>query len=909
MTSGQKVALSLLISVLAFCAFTVVAFSGLFDILEVNFYQPVVQQIKQKKIEEIAAAQNEYFDTLIRRFDAFTVNSDVKTYVENHPADSSVRERELLRSQLLTATSAVKNIRIIDSNGRNIYFSTFPSDVISSKSGIAYRDYDKIDEISFNSVAANSSVAEIAPSEKKCRIIKDGVTNQIIFSLPFFDANSRLRATILFYCDAANFSQFLFNKNLIDISGFASLVTTPRDSKKNLDGFGGFVFGLPNYGVSSLQKQILSKWKESESETFWKLEPSEPKNSENQENPLQNQILCAFSHAPTRADFGFITFLYNDSELKFPQYMRILLLVTAFITFYLAVFLILSFKHDDIVVIRDKIRRYETEFFINYKKMGEKSQAYLEEQKPVLERRILKSLGKKALKHSAEVKSIFETCWQELCASSGEQILLSQPQAVAPIVNAEELKKIVRSSLEEILEGEKLGVRTEKLEVREPGIKAAESKSQSHEAAVHSPAEEVAPAEEVESVEEVEPVEEVAPAEEIEPVEEAEPIDEEEPVEAIEPVEEVESVEEIEPVEEVAPAEEIEPVEEAEPIEEIEPAEEIEPVEEVESLDEEIEPLEEAESVEELAPIEEEIEPVEELDDDVAVDFTAVDKIDSIEALDDEELEILPEYGEKEARADEIARTLAALPENPIDLTKESDNELDKNGLSRKLSWSEQHDFDKLHAAIDFINETDSGLEELEEVEKEVPEVRNQEEEAPLVEEVEPPEEMETGETQSIVSETEEAYVQKVLDLTIYPDDEIYKDENLLEKIEFGVPQSDILDEETDDSVADNFVACAPDYSFLDDDDADELLYKDQPQKELTENEHFFVNKDVAQTDDEGEKDVSLEEPEELEDTEEFDEIEEPEEVEILEGTKGFVPFTLTKLDAVEEKISSLEKI
>ena len=53
MTSGQKVAFSLLISVLAFCAFTVVAFSGLFDLLEVNFYQPVVQQIKEKKIGEI----------------------------------------------------------------------------------------------------------------------------------------------------------------------------------------------------------------------------------------------------------------------------------------------------------------------------------------------------------------------------------------------------------------------------------------------------------------------------------------------------------------------------------------------------------------------------------------------------------------------------------------------------------------------------------------------------------------------------------------------------------------------------------------------------------------------------------------------------------------------------------------
>ena len=1050
MTSGQKVALSLLISVLAFCAFTVVAFSGLFDLIEVNFYQPVVQEIKQKKIEEIAAAQNEYFDTLMQRFASFSSDAAVKTYVESRPGDSSVRARESLRAQLVTATQSLKGIRIVSVNGRNIFFSTFSSDVISSRGGIAYRDYNVSDEIAYESVRANPSVAESAAPDKKCRIIKDGDSNLLIFSLPFYDAASVSVATILFYCDATDFSHFLFSRNLIDINGFAALVTNPRDTLRKLDGFGGFVFGLPNYGAYSIRNQILSRWRQSEDETFWRLEPVEKSGTE---TLSESRVLCAFSYRQSREDFGFITLLYDEADLKFPQYMRLLILTTALITFYLAVFLILSFKHDDIVVIRDKVRRYESEFFIGCKKMdGAKDPAYLAEQKPILERRILKSLGKKGERHLSEFKSIFESGWAEMLVSFGEPNSAAPSLMhgyAAPPINAEELKEIVRSSLEDILESGKvqIGVReVERADSRDDrravekfeevdaaeifgeadvaaaddsgGVEEAEGLDDAEVAEVSEDAESLGDMESLEEAEVIEDVESLDDTEVAESAADAEPLGDMESLEGAEAVEEAESLDEAEVVDEAEIAEplgdaesleeaevveeeealdeaevaevtedaeslgdaefleEVEAIDEAETLDEAEVAgtaddaeslgdmdslegaevveeaeslddaevaeitddaeslkeaevveeaealeeagaaesaadeaealddaevaestddaeslEEAEVIEDVESLDdadvaevtEDAEPLGDAESLEEVEAIDEvetlddagaaepaddvesleeaeavdeaeslndaeatesadDVEDIEPLEEEagplsengelrlgahdegggsrVADDFVAVETIDSIAALDNDdsadELEVLHEYGEKEERADDIARTLAALPEKSPDLTKSGDDELDSDGLSRKLSSSEMHDIVKLRDAIDSMNKMDLNLEELELV---------------------------VSAKKSGAEESAANCDASTTDNEAEPnEDDVYKDEVLLEKIEFGVPTANNSNEAADDSIADNFVVSSPDYSFLDEDEVTENLYKVQPQGDVKDDAHFFEN-------------------------------------------------------------------
>ena len=883
MTSGQKVAFSLLISVLAFCAFTVVAFSGLFDLLEVNFYQPVVQQIKEKKIGEIAAAQNEYFNILMKRFDSFILSDEVKTYADTRPSDSDVKKRELRRSQLAEATSSLKGIRIIAENGRNVYFSTFSPDIISGKKGITYKNYDGMDEISYESLSSGKSLKINDSFEKKCRLIKDGDRGLLIFSIPFFNSKDEFSGTALFYCDSVGFSQFLLNRNLIDVSGFARLVTTSRNEKtKFLDNFGGFVFGMPNFGQDSLKNQILEKWRSTGDEKFWKVIPEENPEiaKETSEKALpapKENLLCVFSHKAERGDFGFISFMYDESELKFPPYMRILLLVTAFVTLYLAVFLILSFKHDDIVVIRDKVRRYENEFFIGYKKMGEaKSPAYLAEQKPVLERRILKSLGRKGEKHASEFKSIFEGYWNEMLSSFGDNHMPAAALAsAAPMINADELKEIVRSSLEDILENGKI-------QINATGVKEAVKEGKAGNSGPEAePVEDVVPVEEAVPAEEVEDVEETETAEEVEDVPEAEDGDS---------LEDAESLEDVEPVEET---EALEEVEDAEPVEEIAPVEELESFEEpLPALDEVAErPAFESESA-----VSEELEPITDLDeelkfgdgriensDDPKPEFHTVTK-EHLALKFDEELEMLPEVSEREELAIDIARTLAALPEQAPCWEDNENDELDSEGLTRKPSYSELHDIQKLKDVAKVIDEKDAELEELEVFD---PEKQNA--------------------NQKIVDT--DYYAPHIMDNNIRPDDDIYKDEVLLEKIEFGVPTTEILQDVTDDSIADNFSAVKLDYSFLDDDDLDEKLYGVQSQQEPVESDHFFTNTDVKETE---KKLNEAEEPEQIESAEEVkffeedtlatpddaDNIEEAEELESLDEPEENMPFMFTKFAA-----------
>ena len=972
MTSGQKVAFSLLISVLAFCAFTVVAFSGLFDLLEVNFYQPIVQEIKQKKLEEIAAAQNEYFDTLMKRFDAFSVSQVVKTYADPHPSDASAKNREILRSQLVTSTSALTGIRIISENGRNIFFSTFTNDLISGKKGISYRNYDTAGDIKFDFLSSKKLAEGSSPSDEKCRIIKDGKAGRLIFSFPFFNQDNEYSGTILFYCDAGNFSQFLYNRNLVDIKGFATLVTEPDGSS-----FGGFVFGLPNYGRDSLQGEILKKWHEG-GESFWKLNPAENPTREGDSDSVleksKNNSLCAFTYKNSQEDFGFITLIYDESELKFPPYIRIILLATAFVTLYLAIFLILSFKHDDIVVIRDKVRRYENEFFVGYREMGAgKSPDYLEEQKTVLERRILKSLGKKAEKHAAEFKSIFENYWQEMILAFGENPCPTLAASSAPAINADQLKEIVRSSLEDILENGKiqinaltassvqLNTRSEEPEVQKdkenPVIEEAPDEVEEELEEVEEIPEVEEGLEEIEEVpeaeEELEEIEEVPEAEEEleevkeipeaeEELEEVEEISEaeeeleeaEEIPEAEDELEEVEKVPEAE--EELEEAEEIpEAEEELEEVEEIpEAEEELEEVEEIPEAEEELEEVEEIpeaeeelDEVEEIPEAEEELEEIEEVpeaeeeleelsgtnteadasselepipdlneelrlgdgrvedDDSEDTNFSTVSEEELAQKFEDE-LEMLPEVSEHEERAIEIAKTLEALPDQAPRWTDNDDVELDSVGLSRKPSSSEMHDIEKLREVARSIDEMDTGLEELETIDGENGEIDKTEEieEAPEEKHIDPKE-----------------YISQLTANKAEEEDDVYKDEALLEKIEFGVPSSEIFCDESVGSVAENFIAFAMDYSFLDEDDSDDKFYEPDPEHDITKNEHYFENPSL----------MNKEESAENQDTEfadettgkikevisnESDSLDDAEEVEALEKPEENMPFMFTKL-------------
>ena len=486
-------------------------------------------------------------------------------------------------------------------------------------------------------------------------------------------------------------------------------------------------------------------------------------------------------------------------------------------------------------------------------------------------------------------------------------------EEVEPVEEAEVLEEVVPvdevEEIEEVSEAEG----PENTELLEEAVPAEEIEDV-EEAEAAEEVEDVPEAEDVESLEEAESLEEVEPVEEAEVLEEVVPVDEVEEIEEVSEAEEpentelleeavpAEEIEESESLEEIAPVDDIEEIEEAETAEEpenAEPVEEIAPVEELESFEKPLPALDEVAerpAFESESAVSEELEPITDLDeelkfgdgriedsDDYKPEFHTVTK-EHLALKFDEELEMLPEVSEREELAIDIARTLAALPEQAPRWEDNENDELDSEGLTRKPSYSELHDIQKLKDVAKVIDEKDAELEELEVFD---PEKQNA--------------------NQKIVDT--DYYAPHIMDNNIRPDDDIYKDEVLLEKIEFGVPTTEILQDATDDSIADNFSAVKLDYSFLDDDDLDEKLYGVQSQQEPVESDHFFTNTDVKETE---KKLNEAEEPEQIESAEEVkffeedtlatpdaaDNIEEAEELESLDEPEENMPFMFTKFAA-----------
>jgi len=655
MTSGQKVAVSLLLSVLLFAGFTVVAFAGLFDFIETEFYQPMVIRTIEQKIDSILAAQQEYIDTLFQRFETFASDANVKSFLSARPNADSIKAREKLRVNLMAETSALKGIRIIDSSGINIHYSTFASDVLSREANsITYKKYSDLTEnsaeISYASIKSPDVKSGNFGTETKNRFVKDEYENRVIFTLPFYDEQELYAGTIAFYCDPGDLNHFLFSKNLIDITGYGLLVTAPKSEDGSLEGFGGYVFGLPSTGRFSLEKLIVQQWRMYPEQTVQKVYSEV--SDEGASVPEYEKIL--FTKKSPRTDLGFISWVYDNEILLFPDTVRILLLVLTFITLFLVIYLLFNMKHDDMTVVRDRIRKFQLAFITESFNQNKPLPENLSERTESLSKEIKKSLGARGKKYNKEIDEILEHSWTEIlnAMGAGKQNQLSGGVKI----DSAELK----AALEDIL-----GSGTLK-------IQAASIASDSFSRPVSSGAESAAIAKKDEPVAEKNVVEERAAvssaenieqpetAEKIEPIEEAEPVEELSDVEELDEVEELTEAEPIEEAESVEELEEVEPAEEIEELEEAEPAEELSDVEELDEVEEltEAEPIEEAEAVEEL----EEVEPAEEIEEieeaEPAEELSDVEDLDEVEELTEaepiEEVEAVEELEEAEPATEAV---------------------------------------------------------------------------------------------------------------------------------------------------------------------------------------------------------------------------------------------------------------
>lgn len=441
MTSGQKIAVSIVTTAVIFACFVVAAFAGLFSKIEARFYEPAKIADIRKQLDSVAECSETYINTLLEQFDtgenAYLSDRSIASYALTSPTDSDVQQRTRRTAALFSEVSGLDGIRLIDANGRSVHFSTYPSDILKQTDSMRiYKNYDELrtplggDEFAFFKVSVPDTV-----EGQRYRIVFDGEDNRILFAFPFYDPYGVYRGTMIFYINAQDFNRMLIARNLTTVANTGDLISDSSGA------IGGFVFGMPSLGRDDIEREAVARWRDNSTGPD-KIAAIPASGGDSKESYW---ILISSN----RSRFIKTAGIYRDSIFIMPHTVQFLLLTCVFITLFLTIFMLFNLRRDDMVVIRDRVKRFQlaliNEYFENKENINwaDVSQKIASRKNDVSEA-IKESLGKRAKRHSEETNTLIDKSWEEIIGALSVKKDASETSALQD-------SKEIRRMLEEIL--------------------------------------------------------------------------------------------------------------------------------------------------------------------------------------------------------------------------------------------------------------------------------------------------------------------------------------------------------------------------------------------------------------------------------------------------------------------------
>ena len=612
MTSGQKIAFSFLSAFILFTAAVLTLHTFLFDKLETKFYRQARIEENVSLLNDISESYDQYIDNILNILvdgeGAYFKDAAVKSFYDIEPSASVLDDRREKTEQLFRDLPTLDGMRILDKNGKNVHYSTYDdTDLIyrEKRGQKEYKNYnDIVDEANERIQRAKNKTHLIKEipfdvlskklSQTDTTILFDSGNSRVIIAVPFYWVDDIYAGSALLYFRLIDIENEFVRNDIIDFG--QSLQIIADDTLK-----GGFVVGVP-YSLKNEFIQPILKYQNSEKKSMLGLQLPE--------KLLQKEDGSFYvALSSTLKNDKPIVGVYSSDIFELPIEVKIVIYLTVFISLYLLMFLIFSFKQDPVVVLKARIKAIQYGVIKEYLNNKEEIQWQVVEdklkaRKTDLNKDIMKTLNVRAKKRKQELDAFLEKSWDDVFTFISENEKVSETSYQKSIRRA--------PTTVEVIEEEQPVVK--RVVVKKPVVEPV--------------------------VEEIEEVEEL---DDVEPIEEVEELDEVEPIEEVEEIEDAEEIEDLDDVEDIDELDEVEELEEAEEIEELDDAEEIEDAEEVEEL-EDAEEIEDAEEVEELEDAEEieELDEVEELDEEEIKDESEVEE--EIEELDEvEEIEELEE--------------------------------------------------------------------------------------------------------------------------------------------------------------------------------------------------------------------------------------------------------------------------
>jgi hypothetical protein len=396
---GKKIAVSLIAATLFLAAFAVAGYAGFFSLIETRFYRNSRIKFIQQRLLRISGDFESALSENSARFKQFAVSQGIIDSFDIIQLEDDIKNRNDGSTALLAETPGLRGIRLVTGDGRRIHYSTFTGDLFQSDiDSISYTNYYNLDELPYEEVAASPNA--------DYRIVFDAARGKLIFAFPVFDRIASHRGTLLFYVDAADFSEQLVLKDSIALADRPVLTGN------------SIVFALPSDGFAGQRsaRDLLID------EIGKRLTP-ERIGSETLLD-IGGTVWVLFS--TTLGNDVSIAWVENEEFFILPPLMRLILLACVFITAFLTLFLLLNIKHDDEAIIRDRIRKFQLAFFREYFDKREeinwqKVSSDIMYRKAELNNAIKKSLRSSGKKHRELIDALLEKSWDEIFAVIGNK--------------------------------------------------------------------------------------------------------------------------------------------------------------------------------------------------------------------------------------------------------------------------------------------------------------------------------------------------------------------------------------------------------------------------------------------------------------------------------------------------------
>ena len=327
MTTSQKAAFSLLISVLLFGAFTVLAFTGLFDLLEAHFYDPSITTSLTRDLTRNADEIDRFISETQARFsETLKIPAIRRSFLPNQGAED-IFERSRIYGLLAESVRGLQWVRFIDSSGSRIHFSTSTADILQQdRLSVSYRNFNEPGFV-YDSIA-------VADNEKPIFIF-DERGDRILFSFPFYDSFDVYRGTALFSLSVKAVTDRLISDGRIRVGQDLSVISDPK----------GLLSGMASAGERVLPIQVSTIWKEGWQETARLVSPS-------------SGLSLALITVRT-AQGILVGRLVNEEMFLFPQPMKVILLASFFLTVYLTIFLLFNLRQDSVTVVQNRLKQLQ----------------------------------------------------------------------------------------------------------------------------------------------------------------------------------------------------------------------------------------------------------------------------------------------------------------------------------------------------------------------------------------------------------------------------------------------------------------------------------------------------------------------------------------------------------------------